>query len=49
VFDRDLEEEEKEDRTPPPWLSDDEFLEKYQMSHESFNILVDLIKDCSVF
>jgi len=32
-----------------PWLSDEEFLQKYRMNQESFHKLVDLIKDHPVF
>ena len=31
------------------WLTDDEFLNKYRMTRESFNAIVDLIKDHRVF
>jgi len=32
-----------------PWLNDEEFLQKYRMSHECFDFVLDLIKDHSVF
>ncbi len=49
VFQRDLEEDDKEDGTPP-WLTDDEFIvEKYRMSRDSFKELVNLIKDHAAF
>lgn len=32
-----------------PWLSSEEFLQKYRMSRDSFRRLVDLIKDHAVF
>jgi hypothetical protein len=48
VFDRDLQEDDDEDGTPP-WLTDEEFLQKYRMNRESFKTLLDLIKDHNVF
>jgi len=35
VFERDLDEEKKEDGIMP-WLTNDEVLEKYRICHESF-------------
>ena len=32
-----------------PWLNDEEFLQKYRMSRECFDFVLDLIKDHSVF
>jgi len=32
-----------------PWLNDEEFLQKYRMSHECFDFVLDLIKDHSAF
>ena len=32
-----------------PWLNDEEFLQKYRMSCECFDFVLDLIKDHSVF
>jgi len=48
VFDRDLQEDDDEHGTPP-WLTDEEFLQKYRMNRESFKKLLDLIKDHNVF
>ena len=41
--------EESDQRGEVPFLTDDEFLQKYRMSRESFNELVGLIKDHVVF
>ena len=41
--------EESEERGEVPFLTDDEFLQKYRMSRDSFNELVGLIKDHVVF
>ena len=41
--------EESDQRGEVPFLTDDEFLQKYRMSRESFNELVGLIKDHEVF
>jgi hypothetical protein len=32
-----------------PWLTEDEFLQKYKMTKVSFSRIVDLIKDHEVF
>jgi len=48
VFDIDLNEIDNEAQSLP-WLSDDEFLQKYRMSRESFEYLVELIQDDPVF
>ena len=48
VFMKDLQTEDNEDGTPP-WLNEDEFLQKYRMHRDSFNLLVDKIKDHPVF
>ena len=47
IFQRDLYEDETGEQLP--WLTDDEFLQKYRMSRESFWQLVDLIKNDVVF
>ena len=47
VFDRDLQEDDNDGT--PPWLTDEDFLQKYRMSRESFKQLLDLIKDYNVF
>jgi len=48
VLDIDLHEVEEEAQSLP-WLSEDEFLQKYRMSHESFEYLIELIQDDPVF
>ena len=48
IFERDLKEENNLDGTPP-WLSDEEFLEKYRLHRESFKKLVEMIRDHPVF
>lgn len=48
TFERDLCEENSQDGTPP-WLSDEEFLQKYRMHRDSFKIVLSLIKDHPVF
>jgi DDE superfamily endonuclease len=53
-YKEDLETENKEasdssDESVQPWLNDDEFIQKYRMSRESFDRLLDMIKDHPVF
>ena len=48
VFEKDLIEDDAEDGTPP-WLTQEEFLEKYRVHRDSFHLLVDKIRDHSVF
>ena len=48
VFEKDLIEDDAEDGTPP-WLTQEEFLEKYHVHRDSFHLLVDKIRDHSVF
>jgi hypothetical protein len=48
IFERDLREERNPDGTPP-WLSDEEFLEKYRHHRESFQKLVEMIRHHPVF
>ena len=48
VFEKDLIEDAAEDGTPP-WLTQEEFLEKYRVHRDSFHLLVDKIRDHSVF
>lgn len=47
-FERDLQEEDDPDGTPP-WLNEDEFLEKYRMHRSSFKKLLEKIQDHAVF
>jgi len=48
VFERDLQEDDAEDGTPP-WLTDDEFLQKYRMHRDSFKMIVSLINNHPAF
>lgn len=48
IFKRDLEEEDDNDGRPP-WLTNDEFKQKYRMDRHYFFQLVDKIKDHPVF
>ena len=48
IVERDLT-EQTEDDDEPPWLTDDEFLEKYRLHRSSFWSLLDLIKDHPIF
>jgi DDE superfamily endonuclease len=48
VFVRDLKDQDNEDGSPP-WLQEEEFLQKYRMHRESFRQLLDMIKDNPVF
>ena len=48
VFERDLQHDEEDDNSPP-WLTDEEFLQKYRMHRENFLQLVGLVKDHPVF
>ena len=48
TFERDLCEDDSEDGTPP-WLSDEEFLQKYRMHRDSFKTILSLIKDHTIF
>jgi hypothetical protein len=48
TFERDLAEDDNDDGTPP-WLSDDEFLQKYRMHRDSFKAILSLIKDNPAF
>lgn len=48
VFMRDLADEDDADGVPP-WLTDDEFLQKYRIHRESFKKLVSMIKDHPAF
>jgi hypothetical protein len=45
-FEDDLDEGTGEE---PPWLSEDEFQQKYRCSRQSFHAIIDLIKDHPVF
>ena len=47
VFGRDLNDDETGDQLP--WLTEEEFLEKYRMRRESFHKLVSMISDHDVF
>ena len=47
IFERDLYEDETGEQLP--WLTDEEFLQKYRMKRSSFWRVVDLIKDHPVF
>ena len=47
VFERDLQREEV--GIPRPWLGEDEFLHKYRMKRESFDLLLELIEGHAVF
>jgi hypothetical protein len=51
LFDGNEEEAESEGSTASelPWLSDDEFLQKYRVSRRGFQAILDLIKDHPVF
>jgi hypothetical protein len=49
VIARDLVESDEDDADATPWLSDDEFREKYRVSRDSFKKLLDLIKDHPIF
>ena len=48
IFDRDLRTEPSSDGTPP-WLTEEEFINKYRMCRHSFHLLVQKIKTHSVF
>ena len=48
VFERDLQEDDSEDGTPP-WLTDDKFLQKYRMHCDSFKMIVSLINNHPAF
>jgi hypothetical protein len=48
VFERDLREEAYPDGTPP-WLTEDEFLQKYRMHRQSFYRLLSLIENHPAF
>jgi len=48
VFERDLRDVEDENGSPP-WLTEDEFLNKYRLDRESFYELLDMIKEHEVF
>eukprot|EP00980_Cylindrotheca_fusiformis_P027095 scaffold18779_cov93-Cylindrotheca_fusiformis.AAC.1 len=48
IFEEDLNDEQN-DNDDDPWLSDDEFLQKYRMSRKSFHRVLDLIKDHEIF
>ena len=48
-FDRDMEEEDSNDEDSHPWLTDEEFLQKYRIHRESFKDLVNRIRDHPVF
>jgi hypothetical protein len=48
TFQRDLQDNDNEDGSPP-WLQEDEFLQKYRMHRESFHRLLPMIKDHPVF
>eukprot|EP00980_Cylindrotheca_fusiformis_P014079 scaffold3682_cov70-Cylindrotheca_fusiformis.AAC.1 len=49
IFEEDLRDEKKEDDDDEPWLSEDEFLQKYRMSRKNFHRVLDLIKDHEIF
>ena len=50
VFERDLQEEDDTDEAVRnPWLTDDEFLQKYRMHRDSFKRIVSLIRNHPVF
>lgn len=48
IFQRDLQREDNPDGTPP-WLTDDEFVQKYRMNRDSFEAIVELIRDHPAF
>jgi hypothetical protein len=48
IFDRDLQDDDNDDGSPP-WLQDEEFLQKYRMHHKNFHKLLAMIIDHPVF
>lgn len=48
IFERDLQEDDGPDGTPP-WLTDEEFLHKYRMHRDSFKMIVSLINNHPAF
>ena len=48
TFERDLQAEDLPDGTSP-WLTDEEFLQKYRMHRDSFQVIVSLIQNHPVF
>jgi DDE superfamily endonuclease len=48
IFERDLQDDDNKDGSPP-WLQEEEFLQKYHMHRASFNQLAEIIKDNPVF
>jgi hypothetical protein len=48
IFERDLKEDDEADGTPP-WLTDEEFVQKYRMHCDSFRMIVSLINNHPAF
>ena len=49
IFQNDLDNDDYDNYEPQPWLSDDEFLQKYRMSRKNFKAVLGMIKDHEVF
>jgi hypothetical protein len=49
LLENEFRDDDHDDGNYQPWLSDDEFLQKYRMSRKNFKIVLDKIKDHSVF
>ena len=48
IFQNDLDNDDYDNYEPQPWLSDDEFLQKYRMSRKNFKAVLGMIKDHEV-